>query len=93
MLRDGKSLKQIRTELNLIDKGEYAVPLSYVENAAKLGLQMLDADIAAGLEPEETISTEWVEQADLAAEALVDSDMIDPTGVNNVDAGYLTDMS
>ncbi len=84
MLRDGKSLAQMRVELNLV--GGHVVDDRTLYNAALRGLAMLNEAIAAGREPAETISTEMREQIDVADEAMVDS-----TGVRDVTPDYLAE--
>lgn len=55
MLRDGKGLKQIRDELDLITTGPQAVPLHLLESAlVNFGKPLLEAAIAEGREPAET---------------------------------------
>ncbi len=101
MLRDGKSIGYIRNELTAGAGASLGVSLQATENFARRGLAALEARIAAGLEPEESVHTEMREQWDLADEMAVttagiktpaaDVGMIDPTGQNDVDAGFLRD--
>lgn len=82
MLRDGKSLGQIRVELHA--DATLGVTDRVLENFARKGLAYLEAEIAAGREPAESISTEMREQWDVKDEAMVDS-----TGLNDVTPEYL----
>lgn len=91
MLRDGKSIGQIRVALH--GESGLGVTDKVMENFARRGLAILEERIAAGIEPAETVHTEMVDQLDVEFDANIDADMIDPTGVNNVDRGYLQDMS
>jgi hypothetical protein len=92
MLRDGRSLKEIK--YNCTFGAPELVTDRQMESFARMGLALLNARIALGLERAETVVTVMTDQLDIEEEALgPDADLIDPMGVNNVDAGYRQDMS
>lgn len=83
MLRDGASLEQIATEF-AVQVGQLGVTRANLENWARRGLVMLEAAIARGEEPAESVQTVYREQWDVADEAMVDA-----AGVHDVTEDYL----